>query len=490
MKRILFLLPAVAWFPLSIQAETTETTAPAPQYSSSNSELEASLAELKKQSETGDIAATNQVFVSYARAQLHEQAEAWFNRVVEQTEKYIADSADVQAMSYLGAQYLKGNAYFTANTEKGIELLIRACDLGDADAALLLAAHYAATNPEASQQAYAKAFAIYKKTVDTIQPNVELTQQQKEALTLMGDMELTGLGTTQDVESGIAHLEQANIAKAQLRLFQVYTNGIVVPADNAKALTYARQLVDAEADLNSTDTSRGALAWLLADSYLNGKNGVEKNEELGTKYLDIADHLNIFPAVYYKGIKLKNENKVAEAFYCFNRLASRRDPNSLMHAALILMYGAEGVEQNEALALAYMQKIADSFGHDNAWYAGRAPYELALYYDRIEQPAEADVWYRIAAERNVIEAMARKGLNHITPGNEEEWSPTLMYKWWKIGSDAGDPTCSRYLNIFLWGVIPLILIIVFGLPILTVYLLNKRAERRAKQEDAQNDGQQ
>lgn len=489
MKRILFLLPAVTCFPLSASAEQ-ETTPPAPLYSSNNSELESSLTELKKKSEEGDIAATNQVFLTYSRAQLHEQAEAWFKRVVEQTEKYIADTADVQAMSYLGAQYLKGSAYLTADTEKGIALLTRASELGDADSALLLAAHYNATNPEASQQEYAKAFSIYKKTVDSIQPDVALTPQQKKALTLMGDMELTGLGTPQNVESGIAHLEQADTAQSLLRLFQVYTNGIIVPADTPKALAYARKLVDTNTDLTSEHASRGELAWLLADSYLNGKNGVEKNEELGTTYLDIADKLNISSAIYYKGIKLKNENKPAEAFYRFNRLASRREPNSLMHAALMMMYGAEGVEQDEAQALAYMQEVANRFGHDNAWYAGRAPYELALYYDRIGQPAEADVWYRVAAERNVIEAMARKGLNHITPGNEEEWSPTLMYKWWKIGSEAGDPTCSRYLNIFLWGVIPLILIIVFGLPILTVYLLNKRAERKSKQESTQNNEQE
>lgn len=64
-----------------------------------------------------------------------------------------------------------------------------------------------------------------------------------------------------------------------------------------------------------------------------------------------------------------------------------------------------------------------------------------------------------------------------------------MYRWWKIGSDAGDATCSRYLNIFLWGVIPVLLIIVFGLPIIIVHILNKRARRQEDEDATTNDNE-
>ena len=56
-----------------------------------------------------------------------------------------------------------------------------------------------------------------------------------------------------------------------------------------------------------------------------------------------------------------------------------------------------------------------------------------------------------------------------------------------MGSDAGDAICSRYLNIFLWVAIPLILIIVFGLPILVVHMLNKKAQREEAAKEEQKD---
>ena len=50
-----------------------------------------------------------------------------------------------------------------------------------------------------------------------------------------------------------------------------------------------------------------------------------------------------------------------------------------------------------------------------------------------------------------------------------------MYRWWRTGSDAGDPTCTLYLNLFLFVFIPLVLIISFGVPVLVVHRLNKKA---------------
>ena len=483
MKRAFLLLLTTAAPLIYAEDETTSvesTQNAASVYSCDNEKLETSLKELKIKSEGGDTNSTQKVYETYFQAGYAPQAEAWFNRLIQQKEKNLADTGDVQELKSLGVIYLQGAPFLAPNTEKAIDLLSRAAEQGDANSALKLGNYFATLNAEESRRFYEKAYTIYKQTVDSIQSDSELTDQQKEALTLLGDMELTGTGTQKNPQAGIAHLEQANTGSALLRLFQIYEKGIEVPVDLPKALLYVQQLVDHSMTDIPANISLDSLSFLLANYYLNGKDGIEKNIALGEKYLDKAEHNNYAPAIYYKGLKLKEENKDAEAFNCFIRLASYRgrEPNSMMHAALMLMYGAEGVEQDEARALGMLEELANRFGQDNEWYSGKAPYELALYYDRIGEPAEADVWYRVAAERNVIEAMARKGLNHITPGNEEEWSPTLMYKWWKLGSDAGDPTCSLYLNIFLWGVIPLILIIVFGLPILIVHLLNKRAEKK------------
>ena len=60
-----------------------------------------------------------------------------------------------------------------------------------------------------------------------------------------------------------------------------------------------------------------------------------------------------------------------------------------------------------------------------------------------------------------------------------------MYRWWKMGSDAGDETCSLYMNLFLYVFIPLLLIIVFGVPILVVSILNRKAMKKYEDEKAE-----
>ena len=109
-----------------------------------------------------------------------------------------------------------------------------------------------------------------------------------------------------------------------------------------------------------------------------------------------------------------------------------------------------------------------------------------LYYDAAGEPELANNWYRIASERGVVEAMARRGLLHITPNSGVSWSPTQMYRWWRTGSDAGDATCALYLNLFLFVFIPVVLILAFGVPIAVVHVLNKRA----LQEEAQANEEQ
>ena len=247
-----------------------------------------------------------------------------------------------------------------------------------------------------------------------------------------------------------------------------------------KALSYARKIADTAADaanMGNASPNAGQMAWLLADSYLNGKNGVAKDEATGEHYLNIADRLNIRNAIYCKGLRLKNAGKNAEAYTCFNRAASMKMPEAMAYAGLMKLHGEEGVEKDAAMGLALLQSVASHFSEGREWYVGRAPYELALYYDSIGNEELAEEWYSIASDRNVVEAMARRGLSHIMPGSAAEWSPTLMYRWWKMGSDAGDATCSRYLNIFLWVAIPILLIIIFGIPILVVHILNKKAQR-------------
>lgn len=447
-----------------------EETAPAPaQYSCTDESMESNLAELKNQAEGGNAAAAAQVYAAYARNRHKVQAEAWFNRWLQLREEE-AQAGNTDAMREVGTLYLRGDVYLAPNPQRAVTLLSQAAEAGDAAAAILLGEHFSKTAPEDSKLFYAKAYNIYKAVAEADTNSNDLQADRRHALEMLGDMELSGIGTEQQTATGITHLEQAGTPTALMRLFQVYVKGIGVDADMMKALSYAQQL----ADMNPKSPHTGQMAWVMADAYLNGKYGLEANPELGNKYLDIADTENIAPAIYCKALLQQKEGKNKQAFINFSRAASMGNPEAGMHAALIQLHGAEGVQKNEEMAIETLKRISDRCSVGNEWYVGRAPYELALYYDRVGAKEQADLWYRIASDRNVVEAMARRGLCHIIPGGELEWSPTAMFKWWKIGSEAGDATCSRYLNIFIWGVVPCILLFVFGLPVLIVHILNKR----------------
>ena len=479
-KHFILLSLLLSCAPLVAQESTATAEQPAPQYNSDNAELEANLADLKAQAESGNPEAAKRVYSEYARngRSTRQQAEAWYHRWIQLTEER-AEKGNVADLTHLGSLHLQGDLYLPVNPQKGVTLLSRACELGDPDAAILLARHFSSSSPAESKNFYTRAYELHKAIVDTIEEGKALTPEQQESLVILGMLEQEGLGTEKNPAAGIAHIEQADTPVAHLRLFQIYTKGIGVAVDMPKALSYAAKIADtAMVTPLPPDNKPGDMAWVLADAYLNGKYGVPVNIEIGEKYLDFAVHENIADAIYCKAIRLLAAGNHAQAYLAFNHAASYMHPDARMHVALMQMHGAPGVEKSEEMAIEKLIKIANSYDQGQEWYVGRAPYELALYYERIGQEDLADEWYRIASDRNVVEAMAHRGLSHIRPGSAMEWSPTLMYKWWKIGSNAGDATCSRYLNIFLWCVIPAILIFVFGLPILVVHILNKRAEKR------------
>ncbi len=112
----------------------------------------------------------------------------------------------------------------------------------------------------------------------------------------------------------------------------------------------------------------------------------------------------------------------------------------------------------------------------------RAFYELARYYESVGEQDLADGWYVSASKAGVIEAMARRGLLHLNPFSEVKWSVTSAYQWWRVGAEHGDPTCRLYKNLFIWVFCPLVLVVVFALPIYTVRRLSKKAEAEAKAE--------
>lgn len=453
---------------LPLPAQESTATAPAATVCA-DAELEAVLAELKQKSESGDMAATQQLYTAYALEGHTEQAQAWAERYEQQlTAK--AESGDAPAMMLLASSYLQGRDYMPQDMPLAIKWLVRAAEAGQPSAAYILGEIFMQQgNTAEAKKFYKQAYDAYAKLTSEI--SGEPTTTQRNALYWQGYMQLMGIGTEQNTAAGIERLKSADIAWAWSQLYKCYIKGMGVEKDLSQAITYARKLADEAGD--------GMMAWVTATAYLKGE-GAPKDEALGRQYLEKAAQANIAQAIHHKGTLLLAEGKAKEAYDCFCQAASMGLPESMTEAAKLLLHGAEGVEKDEALALTKLQEASDLYNDP------RAPYELGLYYDAAGEPELANNWYRIASERGVVEAMARRGLLHITPNSGVSWSPTQMYRWWRTGSDAGDPTCSLYLNLFLFVFIPVVLIFAFGVPIAVVHILNKRA----LQEEAQANEEQ
>lgn len=423
---------------------------------SDDEELEARLAELKHMAEQSSADAAQQIYTQYALAGKSDIAKAWAERYLEiLTEK--AQDGDKGAMTLLGIHYLSGKDYTSPDGEQGVKWLYRAAEAGEPRSAFILGDYFARQGDKtASREAYEKAYAVYSKEAETGKP---------EALYWQGVMLQNGLGVNTDAAAGIAKLEQAAEQKnpaALQQLFKTYAAGIGTQKDIARAISYARK---------AADNGDGLLAYATACAYLKGE-GVEKDESTGELYLDKAVAANIPPAIYYKGLRLEEAGKAQEAYPLYRQGASMGQADALVAEGRFLLYGLGGVNKDESRGLSLLQTASDR------WESPRAPYELGLYYDSVGEPDMANSWYAIASERGVQEAFARRGLLHLNPFSGLEWNPTRTYQWWRAGSQAGDPTCTLYIRLFLFVFIPLLLVLVFGVPIFIVNRLNKRAAKR------------
>lgn len=440
---------------LALPMQAQEQSAPAPAEQSTHA-----TDELTRKAESGDTEAMRQLYSQYAVEGNTEQAKAWANRYEQQLTTQ-AEAGDATSMMLLATGYLSGRDYLPPDPGKAVTWLVRAAEAGMPSAAYILGEIFTQQNniPEA-QRFYKQAYDAY--TALTAKLSAPPTAEQRKALYWQGYMKLMGLGTEQNTTEGIALLQAADIDWAWAQLYKCYIKGIGVEKDMAEGIGYARRLADEAGD--------SLMAYVVGSAYLRGE-GVPKDEVLGRKYLQIADKANIAQAIHLNGTLLLAEGKVKEAWERFNRAASMGLPESMTEAARILMTGAEGVEQDVARALKMLNTASDRYGDP------RAPWELGRYYDSVGEPELANAQYKIASDRGVVEAMARRGLLHITPNSGVNWSPTQMYRWWRTGSEAGDSTCSLYLNLFLFVFIPLVLLLAFGVPIAVVHYLNKKALR-------------
>ncbi len=448
MKPTLLLIAALA---LPLLAEDTTDS-----LSCNDAALEANVASLKDAAEKGDAYSQRQLYLRYALKGHQVQAAAWADKLIANlTQK--ANDGDQKAMWMLARLFMTGDEVVPADTERSIEWFNRSSATGEPSAAFILGDLYTKqNNPEAAKSAYAKAYGIF---------STQAAAGNNEALYWQGYMELNALGVMQDAAKGIANLEKAaaaGIRPAAYQLFKIYTKGLGTAADESKALAYATQLADQGNDAQ--------MAYVVADAYLKGK-GIAADEAKGMQYLEKAVAAQVPAAMYHKAWLLQEQGKNEEALTAYRAAALQGHADAAVKAGSMLLFG-DGVEADSAEGLKLLQYA------DNVLSSPFAPYELGRYYDSVGESALADEYYLTASTRGFPAAMARRGLMHLNPTAPVVWNPTASYHWWKIGADAGDATCTLYLRLYLFVFIPLLLVLVFGLPLYLVHQLVKRRKNK------------
>ena len=448
-----WILAALLALPLLAQ----ETTPGTPALACDDARMEQSVAQLKEEAAKGDAYSQRQLYLRYALKGHRTQAAAWADKLIENlTEK--AQAGDQKAMWMLARLFLAGDEVIPADMVRSVEWFNRLSAAGEPSAAFILGDLYTKQNsPEAAKSAYAKAYTIYSDMA---------AKGDTEALYWQGYMELNALGVPQNAAGGIEKLEKAAAAgavPAAYQLFKVYTKGLSTPADEAKALAYATQLADQGKDAQ--------MAYVVADAYLKGK-GVPKDEAKGLQYLEKAVAAQVPAALYHKAWMLQEQGKHQEALAAYQAAAQQGQADAAVKAGSMLIFG-EGVDADAAEGLKILQYASGAL--DSPF----APYELGRYYDSVGEGALADEYYITASNRGYPAAMARRGLLHLDPTSGLTWNPTATYHWWKLGADSGDETCTLYLRLYLYVFAPLLLILIFGLPL---YFVHHMVKRRNEQE--------
>ena len=422
-----------------------------PVYDSDDMQLEGMLAELKDNADEGDLADMRQVYLHYGFAGKQEQANAWAKKFLD-TLRERAEQGDVAAMSNLARAYQAGDAVISPNPVQAAAWLSRASAAGDAASAYMLGEMLAQQGQEAEAKvAYARAYGLFRQRAE---------QGNTEARYWMGFMELRGIGTEKPQNSAAtlaALVENDEFLPAAYQLFKYAAE----QEDDALAFRCARLLADKGQDPQ--------MAYFVADAAYHGR-GTEPDEELASRYLQQAVEAGCPAALYHRAWQLEDEGKLEDAFKMFADAAAAGHDNALVKAGVMQLEG-KGCEKDEATGLQYLQRATDVLN------SPFAPWELGRYYDSIGERSLADSYYITASDRGLAPAMARRGLLHLLPGSGVDWSPTEAYRWWTRGAEAEDEDCLLYRRLYLYLFIPLLVVLVFSLPMLLArYLLRRKSE--------------
>ncbi|MCQ2366696.1 MAG: sel1 repeat family protein [Akkermansia sp.] len=423
-----------------------------------DAKLEEALADLKKEAEEngGSPRAVRQIYMRYDYAGHRPQAEAWAQKFISMLTDKSAEG-NSKAMMNLAHLYLQGDPVVPADADKAMMWLKSAEAAEDSAACIMLAGIYNSQNkPDEAAKAYRHAFAIYEKRA---------AEGNTAGKLRMADMLFQGLGVQRDADRAVKiyeELAEKDDPTAITELFRIYA---MAPDGLPKALGYARRLADA---------GDAKMAYLMYCELMRGTT-LERDEAAAAKYLEAAiKEPRPYPeALYQKGWDAEAAGDVQAAIPFYERAITMGHDRARTCLALILMNGAQGDAGKER----GLKLLEESAIQHNSPYSA---YELALYYKQAGDSAQSDEWYIKASERGYAPAMGRRGLLHLNPFSPVEWSPTLAYRWWKQGERAQDPTCTRYINTYLYVFTPLLVVLVCTLPLLLIKIQAKRKARKAR----------
>ncbi len=400
----------------------------------------------------------------YAMHRITDQATLWHERYVQQLIKE-AEAGRSKSMLQLAALYLRGSEFLPPSRSDTVAWLTRASSAGEPSAAYILAdIHAHDKQAQLAEQSYRRSYELYSRLLDR-------PEQKADALYWLAIMELHGQGRQKDASKAIAHFTQSAELGSRVafqRLFQCYTLGIGVAKDKQKALSYARELADKH--------DQPEMAFLLASSYLDG-DGVPVDRALGELYLQRACELQLPAAYTRQGLEWMARGKSAEALELFHKAAQLGDGRALRELgayALLQAQTSNGGQQEtwQSQAVLYLTRAVELHDPVAAWM-------LAEYYQQLGEEGLANSYVVKASDGGLKEAMGARGLLHMLPHSNIAWNPTQAYQWWELGAEAGDTTATRYMNVFLYAIIPSVLFVAFLLPILFMRFIVWRRKKRA-----------
>ena len=430
-----------------------------PPLSCDDAKLEEALADLKKEAREngGSPRAARQVYLRYDYAGHREQALAWADVFIRLLEEKAAQG-NPRAMTNLAHIFMQGDTVVPANREKAVKWLQAAEQKEMPGACVILGSIHAADGRmEEAHKSFSHAYAIYEKRA---------AEGDEDAMLKQADMLFRGMGAKQDPDRAVAiykQLAEKDNATALMELYRIYSANAKSDKGMRIAMGYAARLAD------KGDTR---MAYLVSCELKRGKY-LDKDEQAAAKYLQAAiKEPRPFPeALYQMGWDTEQAGNSAAAIPYYERAILLNHDRAPVRLGAILLNGAQG-EEGRARGLKLLEDTATRLR------SPFAAYELALHRMRAGEPDQADTWYIKASEYGYAPAMARRGMLHLNPFSAVEWSPTLAYRWWKQGARAGDPACSRCINLYLYLFIPLLVILTFSAPLLLRRILRKRAARR------------